>query len=268
MNVLEKIVAHKAKEIEQAKALVSVKELEQSPLFAADCFSAVDFIRQPERSGVIAEFKRQSPSKGIINDYSSVEQVTQGYNQAGASVLSVLTDRSFFGGSDENLRIARASNEMPILRKDFIIEEYQILEAKAMGADVVLLIAACLDPKKLKSLAQFAQSLGLQVLLEVHNEQELEESLNDDVDLAGVNNRDLTTFTTTVETSYRLGELIPDHFVNVSESGIHAPKTVVELKQAGYEAFLIGENFMKEKNPAQACRQFVEEIRQIEKGGN
>lgn len=183
--------------------------------------------------------------------------------QAGASGLSVLTDTKYFGGKNEDLSTARNFNFCPILRKDFIVDEYQIIEAKSIGADVILLIAAALEPEEVKSLGQFARSLGMEVLLEVHNEEELERSLNENIDLLGVNNRNLQTFETTIETSKKLVDKIPDEFVKVSESGISDPKIVVDLMHHGFEGFLIGENFMKKGSPEKACRDFIKEIKRL-----
>jgi indole-3-glycerol phosphate synthase len=189
-----------------------------------------------------------------------VERTTIGYMQAGASALSILTDKEFFGGSNEDLGIARKFNFCPILRKDFTIDEYQIIEAKSIGADAILLIAAVLTPQQSKDLAAFAHSFGLEVLLEVHDEEELALHRNTDADLIGVNNRNLKTFEVSIETSKRLAALIPSHVVKVSESGIASPQTILELKQYGYEGFLMGENFMKHSRPEKAAREFVKEL--------
>ncbi|BDD04878.1 indole-3-glycerol phosphate synthase TrpC [Aureibacter tunicatorum] len=265
MNILEKIIARKREEVEEAKVLVPVKKLEQSVYFPTETISMKKYIQRDDKSGIIAEVKRKSPSKGIINAFSSVEEVSIGYMQAGASALSVLTDVDFFGGKNENLTIARKFNFCPILRKDFIIDEYQIIEAKSIGADAILLIAACLEPNRLTELAKFAHSLGLEVLMEVHNKEELDRSLSEHLDLVGVNNRDLTTFTTSLDVSKKLAEFIPDQFVKVSESGLNDPAAVVDLKKYGYEGFLIGEYFMKHANPGKACAEFVEQIQRLEK---
>lgn len=260
MNILEKIVAHKEKEVAVRKELISIKELEQRPLFEVAPISAKAWVTNPEKSGIIAEFKRQSPSKGVINDKVKVSDVTAGYVSAGASALSVLTDENFFGGSVDDLLAARAINKAPILRKDFVIDEYQIHEAKSIGADLILLIAACLTPERLAELAAYAKSLGLQILMEVHNEEELQNHLNPNLDLVGVNNRNLKTFEVSIDTSKRLSELIPSDFVKISESGISDPANIRELKKYGYEGFLIGENFMKTENPGESCKAFIKEL--------
>jgi indole-3-glycerol phosphate synthase len=259
MNILDKIVAHKLKEVAGRKIHYPVDLLEQSMYFESETFSLKENICQADKSGIIAEFKRKSPSKGIINELADVKQLTMGYVQAGASALSVLTDSAFFGGSYNDLAEARKVNNCPILRKDFIIDEYQIIGAKSIGADAILLIAAILDKKQVKQLAAFAHSLKLEVLLEVHNEQELE-VLNKDIDLVGVNNRNLKDFSVDIDTSIKLSGLIPDEFVKVSESGISKPQTIIELKKHGFQGFLIGENFMKTDNPAKACKKFIDKL--------
>ncbi len=261
MNILDKIVINKKKEVELAKSRVSRAELEESAFFTRDCYSFKDFLLNPQRTGIIAEFKRKSPSKGIINDTVSVEDVTTGYATAGASALSVLTDTDFFMGSKADLLEARASNSIPILRKDFMIDEYQVLEAKAWGADIILLIAAILTPTEIQNLSSVAKSLGLNVLLEVHNLEELERSISPNLDAIGVNNRNLADFTVSVETSYSLAPHIPNEFLKISESAISDPETIKQLKTAGFNGFLIGENFMKQADPGIAMRDFVAELK-------
>ena len=199
----------------------------------------------------------------MINGSASVEQVSIGYMQAGASALSILTDKEYFGGSNEDLKVVRKYNFCPILRKDFVVDEYQIIEAKSIGADCILLIAAALEPGKLKSLAAFAKSLGLEVLLEVHDGEELDRCLNDHVDLVGINNRNLKTFEVSLDTSLNLINKIPSNFVKISESGISDPNTMIELKKAGFDGFLIGENFMKSARPEQAAYNFIKEYRKL-----
>ena len=259
MNILDKIVAQKTKEVEIKKSLTPVKELVHSIYFNMPCVSMKDSITAPGKSGIIAEFKRQSPSKGIINDKADVEQTTVGYTEAGASALSVLTDKYFFGGDNTDLLAARKVNSIPILRKDFTIDEYQIIEAKSIGADAVLLIAAILDKEKIKNFSALAHKLGLQVLLEIHNKEELS-VICDDIDMVGVNNRNLKDFTVSIQTSIDLADKIPDNFVKISESGISNPENIIELKKYGFQGFLMGENFMKTGNPAKACGKFISEI--------
>jgi indole-3-glycerol phosphate synthase len=261
MNILDRIVINKKKEVAFAQNRTSYTKLEESDSFQRDCYSFKDFLLDPQRTGIIAEFKRKSPSKGIINDKVSVREVTTAYADAGASALSVLTDRNFFMGKKADLVAARQANTIPVLRKDFMIDEYQIVEAKSFGADIILLIAAILTPGEIQTLASLAKSLGLNILLEVHNLEELERSINPNVDAIGVNNRNLADFTVSVETSYKLAPHIPPEFLKISESAISNPETIKQLKLAGFNGFLIGENFMKQQDPGQAMRDFVSEIR-------
>ncbi|RZJ79760.1 MAG: indole-3-glycerol phosphate synthase TrpC [Flavobacterium sp.] len=260
MNVLDKIVLRKREEVADAKQKVAIAELESSPAFAVKPLVFKDFLLDETRSGIIAEFKRHSPSKGLINGTSVVEEVTQAYNQAGASALSILTDKDFFGGDASDLLKARAVNQIPILRKDFIIDEYQILEAKSWGADIILLIAAILTPKQIADFGSFAQSLGLNVLLEVHDLAELERSICPHLNAIGVNNRNLGDFTVNIQTSFDLVDKIPNDFLKISESAIDNPAVINQLKAVGFNGFLIGENFMKTENPGLAMKNFVKEL--------
>lgn len=263
MNILEKIIAFKHIEVTEKSSLVPVKLLEQSIYFQSKVVSMKKYLADPEKTGIIAEFKRKSPSKGAINLTASVEKTSIGYMQAGASALSILTDKEFFGGGAEDLKMARKFNFCPILRKDFIVDEYQILESKSIGADCILLIAAAVAPKRLKELAAFAKSLGMEVLMEVHDAQELEASLNEHLDLVGINNRSLKTFDVDLKTSFDLVNSIPNEFVKISESGISKPETLVDLKNAGFDGFLIGETFMKSIRPYQAAYNFINEYRAL-----
>lgn len=260
MTILDKIVIRKKEEVAQAKQVVSVKQLEAGQYFNRNPYVFKDFLLAPERTGIVAEFKRRSPSKGIINDRVTVEEVTQAYAAAGASALSVLTDVDFFGGHTNDLLAARAANRIPVLRKDFMIDEYQVLEAKALGADIILLIAAILTPAEIRNLSALAKNLGLNVLLEVHNQEELQRSICKDLDAIGVNNRNLADFTVNIQTSFELVEQIPDEFMKISESAISAVETIKDLKSAGFNGFLIGENFMKTTNPGQAMRDFATKL--------
>jgi indole-3-glycerol phosphate synthase len=260
MNILDQIVARKKEEVASAKAKQSVNELEQKIGFTRETYALKDFLLDPSKTGIIAEFKRKSPSKGIINNSVTVEEVTTGYAAAGASALSVLTDHDFFMGHDDDLLAARKVNNIPILRKDFMVDEYQIIEAKSLGADIVLLIAACLSPKEILSFAKLAKSLGLSTLLEVHNQEELVQSLNPYLDVIGVNNRNLKDFTVSIDTSLTLAEIIPTEFLKISESAISNPETIKLLKSVGYNGFLIGENFMRTENPGKAMMDFVKEL--------
>ena len=211
------------------------------------------------KTGIIAEFKRQSPSKGVINGNADVVAVTNAYTLHGASCLSILTDNHFFGGSTDDLIKARVNN-IPILRKDFMIDEYQITEARSMGADVILLIAACLTPQRVKELAEFAKSLQLEVLLEIHTEEELEHICSA-TEIIGVNNRDLKTFTVDINRSIELSKKIGADKIKIAESGINDIETIGIFKKEGYKGFLIGENFMKQADPTIAFAEFVQQLK-------
>ncbi|MBC7759148.1 MAG: indole-3-glycerol phosphate synthase TrpC [Phormidesmis sp. FL-bin-119] len=256
-NILDRIVARKRQEIESDKRRVPTVRLEESDNFFRECYSFRDFILNPALTGIIAEFKRKSPSKGIINDKASVREVTNGYVAAGASALSVLTDKNFFGGRKGDLIEARKRNQIPVLRKEFMLDEYQVVEAKALGADIILLIAAILKPGEIQNFARLAKSLGMSVLLEVHNREELDRSLFPELDAVGVNNRNLANFDVSLQHSYDLVEHIPVEFLKISESGLSDPKTIAELRSAGFDGFLVGENFMKQPDPGKAMREFV-----------
>lgn len=260
MNILDEILAHKHQEVTERKALYPVALLEKSIYFASPVVSLRKYLQRTDKTGIIAEFKRASPSKGLINQYVSVERTSIGYMQSGASALSILTDSQYFKGSNEDLQIARKCNYCPILRKDFMVDEYQIVEAKSIGADVILLIAAALKPQRLRELATFAHSLGLETLLEIHNREELERSMNDHISVVGINNRDLTTFTVSLQTSLELVHCIPTNIPKVSESGIQSPADYHLLKNAGFQGFLIGEQFMKHSRPEKACADFIRDI--------
>jgi indole-3-glycerol phosphate synthase len=260
MNILDKIVEFKKGEVARNKNIISVTELEQQEYFNRKTFSLKTFLQDENKTGIIAEFKRRSPSKGIINDKADVLEVTTAYTKHGASCLSVLTDMEFFGGSADDLLKARVNN-IPILRKDFIIDEYQLIETRAMGADVILLIAACLTPHRVQELAFFAKSLKLEVLLEIHTEQELQH-ICDEVDFVGVNNRDLKTFSVDINKSIELSKQIPAEKITIAESGISNVETIQIFKDAGFKGFLMGEHFMKTKNPGEAFKQFVKKLKQ------
>jgi indole-3-glycerol phosphate synthase len=260
MNILDKIVNRKKEEVAEAKKKVSVAELEANANFNRQPFVFKEFLLDEKRTGIIAEFKRRSPSKGLINGTADVAEVTQAYNLAGAAALSVLTDIDFFGGKAEDLFKARAVNQIPILRKDFMIDEYQILEAKAWGADIILLIASILTPQQIIKFGKLAQSLGLNVLLEVHNLEELEKSICPNLDAIGVNNRNLGDFSVNIQTSFDLVNKIPNEFLKISESAIDNPAVIKELKTVGYNGFLIGENFMKTNNPGKGMLEFVKHL--------
>ena len=249
----------KKEEVKSRKSKVKTADLEKRELFSRTILPLKDFLLDRSRTGIIAEFKRRSPSKGIINPDVDVIAVTKGYTENGASCLSVLTDEHFFGGSDEDLIKARI-NEIPILRKDFIIDEYQLVEARSMGADIILLIAACLTVAEVKRLASFAKNLGLEVLLELHAAEELEH-ICDETTIIGINNRNLRTFDVDIERSLRMAEQIPLSKLKVAESGISSVEDILLFKRHGYHGFLIGENFMKAPDPTIAFAEFVKQLK-------
>jgi indole-3-glycerol phosphate synthase len=259
MTILDRIIMDKIKEVELRKKLFPQIYWEQSPLFERKSFSLSKRLKESP-SGIIAEHKRRSPSRDNINNSLSVSEVAKGYEDAGVCGMSVLTDMKYFGGSLEDLTAARAVCKLPLLRKEFIIDPYQLFEAKAHGADVILLIASVLDRKQIKQLSQTAQNIGLEVLLEVHNHEELDKALMPSLNMLGVNNRDLKTFDVSLDTSMALAELIPNDFVKVSESGISSIAAIKTLKPHGYKGFLIGENFMKTKSPGLAAAEFIQNL--------
>ncbi len=259
MNILDKIIKDKRKEVALKKEYIPVQIIEQLPFFERKTISLVNRLKK-SKTGIIAEFKRRSPSKSIINDTAIVEDVAIGYENAGVCGMSVLTDEIYFGGTTDDLLIARESCNLPLLRKDFVIDEYQMLEAKAFGADVILLIAAILSREEIKQFSEFAKRLGLEVLLEVHNEEELQKSIMPSIDMLGVNNRNLKTFEVSLEMSKVLADKIPDDFVKVSESGISSVNAIKELQPYGYKGFLIGENFMKTEDPGESAKKFIDEL--------
>jgi len=260
MTILDEINANKRREVEQAKAKISLEKLKLSPFFKRSANSLKAALAADAASGIIAEFKTKSPSKGVINELAEVAEVTSAYVKAGVSGLSVLTDRRYFGGSFENLAKARFANpRTPILRKDFMLDPYQVYEAKAHGADLILLIAASLSKDEMLILSETAKELGLEVLVEVHTEAEIEK-LNPLVDLVGVNNRNLKTFEVDLETSVRLGQLLPDNLIRISESGLSSVDNIHYLRKAGFNGFLMGENFMKTTSPGQACADFISQL--------
>lgn len=259
MNVLDKIVAQKQIEVAAQQKITSIDELKNATLFGRKCISTSEKLRNSVVPGIISEFKRQSPSKGIINDKLDVVKVTGGYCDAGASAISILTDKDFFGGSIEDLQRARRHIKCAILRKDFIIDEYQIYETKAVGADLMLLIAAILTKEQIVRFTDLAHALGLEVLLEIHNEEEFHEGYYDQVDILGVNNRDLKRFKTTIQNSIDLAQILPKEQLKISESGISTTQDMVALANEGYKGFLIGEQFMKHDDPAAELRKFMKE---------
>lgn len=256
MTILDEIVANKRGEVAMAKQFTSAKDLELLPNFTRRPISLAMSLARG--SGIIAEIKRRSPSKGVMKADLSVEAVSAGYIRAGAVALSILTDLKYFGGSNKDLTAARR-NACPILRKDFIVDEYQIIESKAIGADAILLIAAVLKTEEIKMFAAKAHSLGLEVLLEVHTAEELSRSLCEGITMVGVNNRNLKDMTVDLGHSFKIGPKIPSGITKVAESGISTGPAIQKLREAGFKGFLIGEAFLTQPDPAQACAKLVAE---------
>lgn len=259
MTILDKIIADKHKEVQLRKTVLPMQQLEKSILFERQTVSLATKLKE-SNTGIIAEHKRRSPSKSIINTGFNVFDVAKGYEEAGVCGMSVLTDGKYFGGSLDDLLSARASCNLPLLRKEFIIDEYQILVAKAFGADVILLIASVLSRQEIKNLSEFAKNLGLEVLLEVHNMEELQKSIMPSLDMMGVNNRDLKTFEVSLDNSKILASKIPVDFVKVSESGISSVEAIKELQPFGFKGFLIGENFMKTNDAGKSAKEFIRKL--------
>lgn len=257
MDILEKIVEAKRKEIEPFKVKSPIERFEKDGFFwQLRNRSLMESLLLPGSTGIIAEFKRKSPSKGWFKPKElEVEPVVKSYNKHAAGI-SVLTDSEFFGGDLDDLIQTKVVTDIPVLRKDFIIDKWQIAEAKAFGADVILLIAACLTPALVKEFAMYAGSIGIESILEVHNEEELDHCC-DDVTMIGVNNRNLKTFEVDITTSLRLIEKIPPGKPAIAESGINSVEAILTLRNAGFKGFLIGENFMKEESPGKAFEEFV-----------
>ena len=259
MTILDKIVAYKKTEVAMAKSQVTQDELAKVCTTMPAAPQLRDFLTRTDKNGIIAEFKRQSPSKGIINSTATADEVASYYEQAGVSAMSVLTDTPSFGGSIEDLKSARAANSIPILRKDFTIDAYQIYEARAMGASAILLIASILTKQEVATFAQLARDLGLDVLFEVHNREELDK-YHHSIGVVGVNNRNLKTFEVNVQNSIDLLTYFPSGVVKVAESGISSVETISMLRKEGFNGFLIGENFMKTSNPGEACIAFCKNL--------
>lgn len=259
MNILDNIVKDKRVEVSLRKKLIPTIQLEHAELFDRETYSLSSKLKS-SATGIIAEHKRRSPSKQVINQSLNVYDVATGYENAGVCGMSVLTDGKYFGGSLDDLILARSVSNLPLLRKEFIIDEYQIIEAKAHGADAILLIAAILTREEIKDFSCLAKSLNLDVLLEIHNEQELQKSMMPSLDMIGVNNRNLKTFEVSIQNSIKLSSCIPDEFVKVSESGISHIDAIKQLRPYGYKGFLIGENFMKTNNAGKSAEAFIKKL--------
>ncbi len=261
MDILQEIVTHKRIEVERFKQQLSEQEIHRRVEAILD-FSVPSMSKAltASESGIIAEFKRRSPSKGWIKEEGKAEEIPLSYQEHGAAALSILTDEQYFGGKDDFIRTARhAGVHIPILYKNFIIDEYQLFQARLCGASAVLLIAADLSKKECKALLHTAHELGMEVLLEMHSEEELEYA-ELEPDMYGINNRNLGTFITDVQNSFRLAALLPKDNVKVSESGISNPDTVKALRIAGFRGFLIGETFMKTSAPGEALKDFISKL--------
>lgn len=259
MNILEHIAAVKYSEVQRALTEKPVRELEKSPHFRRKTISLKKSVQAIKSFGIIAEFKRRSPSKGIINEYASTDSVCLQYEKAGVSGVSILTDQDFFGGSVSDILGVREKISCPVLRKDFIIDEYQVIEAKAIGADAILLIAELHDFKRLTTLHQFANNLGLEVLVEIHDVSNLAR-IPYDTQIIGINSRDLKSFSVNIEHTRKMIEQLPGIDIKVAESGIKSLSDYLTLKEAGFNAFLIGEFFMKQDDPGRACKEFIQKI--------
>lgn len=260
MNTLQQIFAHKKKELEETKSRLPMTMMLRSLSVNPPKFLAA--LKKPGPA-VIAEFKRASPSAGVISANGNVEKISREYASAGAAALSVLTERRFFGGSEADLKTAQKASKLPILRKDFIFDQYQILEAKSWGADAVLLIAAMLADAKLSVLLQACRKWELEAVVEVHTKSELERALAFGADIVGVNNRDLKTMRVDVKTSFELAEGMDGNTVFISESGLESPRVAAELFQAGYKGFLIGTHFMRQPDPGEELKKFLTELRKL-----
>lgn len=254
MSILDKIITRKKQEISNSKSKITVQQLKNSEFFRRETYSLKETIKL--KSGIIAEFKRQSPSKGIINDNCYPLEVASAYENFGASGISILTDKDFFGGSFDDILNVRNHIDIPILRKDFMIDEYQFYEAKSLGADVVLLIAACLSPQQVQEFTQLSHELGLEVLLEIHTEEELKH-FNTNIDLVGINNRNLKDFKVDLQHSVNLKNQLPEDVLSVAESGIYSIEDFNFLTKKGFDGFLMGEYFMKHKNPGKKFEEFI-----------
>ena len=258
MNILNKIIEQKKIEVAEAKKKVSLEELKDAEFFNRKTFSLKESVKSG--IGIISEFKRKSPSKGIINDQADVLQVTQSYEKFGASGISILTDEEFFGGNLEDILKVRNEISIPILRKDFMIDKYQFYEAKANGADVILLIASCLSPTQVHEFTELSHELDLEVLLEIHTEEELNH-FHKNIDLVGINNRNLKDFKVDLQHSVNLKNLLPKETLSVAESGIYSIENYRFLKEKGFDGFLMGEYFMRNKNPGNAFEDFIVEVK-------
>lgn len=262
-DILQEIIAYKRIEVERQKQEIEPRTLYNTvERIMDDTPQTLSMSKSlaSSQSGIIAEFKRKSPSKGWIKENGRADVIPASYAKNGASALSILTDEQYFGGSMQFIRVARTTVEIPILRKDFIIDEYQVFQAREIGANAILLIAACLKLDECKTLIATAHQLGMEVLLEMHSERELDYACLD-ADMIGINNRNLGTFHTDVQNSFFMASRLPQNKVLVSESGISNPQTVSLLRQAGYRGFLMGEHFMRTDDPGLSLKDFISKIK-------
>ena len=259
MKILDKIVRDKKLEVDKLSSNSSIKELESSSLFSRKCISLKDSILKSS-GGIICEFKRRSPSNNNINYKSNISEVVKGYQKAGAAGLSILTNKQYFDGDIQDILEIRDIASIPILRKEFIISEYQIIEAKSIGSDAILLIASILSKQEIKNYSSLAKDLGLEVLFEIHDAEELEKISVENIDIIGVNNRNLDTLEIDLQNSIDLYSKIPKSFVKISESGISKVESILKLREVGYQGFLIGENFMKTDDPFESAYNFIKEV--------
>ena len=263
MTILDRINKHKALEVERRRAATSIEQLRDSVGYQLPRKSLSQALRDSEHYGIIAEFKRKSPSQSDISVGADPAVVTGGYQAAGAAAISCLTDVQFFGAHPTDIDVVRRTVDLPVIRKDFIVDPYQITEARAMGADAILLIAASLSAGQIDEYASEAKALGLEVLCEVHSEEEVAR-LSPSVDVVGVNNRNLKDFSVSIESSLRLAELLPPSVLRISESGIEDPQSIARLRRAGFRGFLIGTYFMRTPDPGAALAELVRRTREIE----
>lgn len=263
MTILDRINEFKQLEVARRRKNTPVAALKDSIGYQADRRSLAASITASEHYGIIAEFKRKSPSQSDINLAAKPAEVTAAYQAAGAAGISCLTDHEFFGAHPTDIDVVRKAVNLPVIRKDFIVDPYQIHEARAMGADAILLIAASLSAGQIDEYAAEAAALGLEVLCEVHNEEEVAK-LSSQVTIVGVNNRNLKDFTVKISNSLRLAEQLPSNTLKISESGIEDPQAIVKLRSAGFAGFLIGTYFMRAPDPGIACANFIQEVREIE----
>ena len=262
MSILENIITDKLLEVQQNKNLYPIALLEKTEAFSSPTVSLKKYLQKKDKNGLIAEFKRKSPSKGIINKYAKVEDTSIAYMQAGASAISVLTDEKYFGGKNKDLETIRHFNYCPILRKDFIVDPYQIIEARSIGADAILLIATVLTAAEIKEFSELANNLGMETILEIHDVKELDKGIGK-ADIIGFNNRNLHDFTCHYTNAIKAFNQLPKDLLKIAESGINTAKEAYELKQAGYDGFLIGQQFMEHSNPGFACAQFIQELNKL-----